>query len=266
LGLIRWTKELLIESARRFRTKYEWEKGDCKAYQACHRRGWLKDPDITGHMVAAHESWDKPKLVESARRFRTKYEWEKGAKNAYIACQRRGWLEDPDITGHMPVLENWDKPKLVESARRFRTRWKWQRGDRNSYTACMRRGWLEDPDITGHMVAGDNASDNDAVYLYRFEVARVVLYKVGLTSLSRGTVRICRTMRKAGTTAHDVHIWPVDDARETERKMLELGQPQNVYKGDGHTEMRVFTPEEVRQAVALAEADSTGPAILFENL
>ena len=86
----------------------------------------------------------------------------------------------------------------------------------------MRRNWLNDPDITGHMVAGDCASDNDAVYLYRFEVTRVVLYKVGLTSLSRGTERIYRTMMKAGTTAHDVHIWPVDDARETERKLLEL--------------------------------------------
>jgi len=214
LGRIQWTKELLTESARRFRTKKEWEKGDLKAYKAWQRRGC--DPDITGHMVAVRESWDKPKLVKSARRFNTKYEWEKG--------------------------------------------------DLKAYKACRNRGWLEDPDITGHMVAGDTASDNDAVYLYRFEVARVVLYKVGLTSLSRGTVRICRTMRKAGTTAHDVHIWPVDDARETERKMLELGQPQNMYKGDGHTEMRVFTPEEVRQAMALAEADSTGPAILFENL
>lgn len=224
-------------------------------------------PEITGHMERVHRVWDKPKLIESARRFHTRGEWQDGDPGAYQACFKRGWLEDPSITGHFEIRRiYWDLQKLIASAKRFTTRASWKAQDASAYQTCQNRGLLEDPQITGHFEKADGASDNDAVYLYRFEVARVVLYKVGLTSLSRGTVRIYDTMRKAGTTAHDVHIWPVDDARETERKMLELGQPQNVYKGDGHTEMRVFTPEEVRQAVALAEADSTGPAILFENL
>ena len=49
---IKWTREDIIESARRFNTKSEWRKGDSKAYEACQRGGWLNDPDITGHMVA----------------------------------------------------------------------------------------------------------------------------------------------------------------------------------------------------------------------
>ena len=248
---IKWTRKKIIESAKRFSTRHDWKKGDNLAYEACRTRGWLDDPDITGHMQRVLQDWDRPKIIESAKRFNTRNEWQKGDSSAYQACWKRGWLDDPDITGHM-VHRNWDKPKLIESARRSNTRWEWKNRDHPAYEACRTRGWLNDPDITGHMVSGYGSTDNDAVYLYEFEYAGVRLHKIGLTSIRRNTGRIETTMKKAGCTAENVILWHVEDARDIERKMLAVGQPQDLYKGDGFTEMRILTPQEQRRVMRIA--------------
>lgn len=262
-----WDKPKMAKSARRFRTRKEWKKGDDKAYQACHFRGWLNDPDITGHMQCGREKWKKPELIESARQFSTRGEWAKGDSKAYSACCDRGWLNDPDITGHMvAVLESWDKPKLVESARRFRTKNEWKKGDDNAYQACTRYGWLDDPDITGHMVPNDGVSDNDAVYFYEFEYARITLYKIGLTSVRLGDERIKYVMKEAGYQPSNIFIWRVDNAREIERRMLEVGTQQEFYSGHGSTEMRILTPEQVRRVLRIAQNASTGESQYLETI
>ena len=253
MGRRKWTREKITESAKRFDTRNEWRKGDKSAYQSCCTRGWLDDPDITGHMVKVQRDWDRPKLIESAKRFNTRKEWRKGDASAYETCRTRGWLDDPDITGHMvKVRRDWDKTKLIESAKRFNTRKEWERGDCSAYNTCRTRGWLDDRDITGHMVPGYGSTDNDAVYLYEFEYAGVRLHKIGLTSIKRNTGRIEGTMRKAGCTAENVILWHVEDARDIERKMLEVGQPQDLYKGDGFSEMRILTPQEQRRVMRIA--------------
>lgn len=197
--------------------------------------------------------WTREKIIESARRFSTRKGWQKGDPSAYHTCWGRGWLNEHDITGHMVrVYRDLDRPKLIESAKRFSTRNEWVKGDASAYHTCWKRGWLDDPDITGHMVVGENASDNDAVYLYEFEYSGVRLHKIGLTSIKRNTGRIERTMRAAGCTATNVILWHVEDARDIERKMLEVGQPQDLYKGDGFTEMRILTPQEQRRVMRIA--------------
>jgi hypothetical protein len=249
----KWTREKLIASARRFSTRGEWAKGDAPAYDACRRRRWLDEPDITGHMQKVLRDWDRPKIIESAKRFNTRFEWFEGDRPAYDACSKRRWLDDPAITGHMvKVLRDWDRAKLIESAEQFSTRGEWAKGDESAYNSCRTRGWLDDRDITGHMVPGYGSTDNDAVYLYEFEYAGVRLHKIGLTSIKRNTGRIETTMAKAGCTATNVILWHVEDARDIERKMLEVGQPQDLYKGEGYTEMRILTPQEQRRVMRIA--------------
>ena len=262
-----WDKPKLIKSARRFNTRGEWVKGDRNAYQTCVNRGWIDDPEITGHMRCGREKWTREDIIESARRFNTKSEWLKGDPNPYDACRHRGWMNDSDITGHMVKLrEDWDKPKLIKSARRFRTRGEWQKGDPNAYAACCSRGWLNDPGITGHMVQGDNASDNDAVYFYEFEYARTTLYKIGLTSVRLGDERIKYVMGKAGCQPFNIFIWQVDNAREIEQKMLAVGTQQEFYHGEGSTEMRILTPEQVRRVLRIAQNASTGESQYLETI
>jgi hypothetical protein len=262
-----WDKPKLIKSARKFSTRNEWVKGDYKAYQACSKRGWLNDPEITGHMEKVVEDWDKPKLIKSARRFSTRVEWVKGDKNAYQSCVNRGWIDDPEITGHMRCgLTKWTREDIIESARRFNTRGEWLNGDSNAYDACRHRGWMNDSDITGHMVAGDSASDNDAVYFYEFEYARTTLYKIGFTSIRLGDKRIKDVMGKAGCQPSNIFIWQVDNAREIEQKMLAVGTQQEFYRGDGSTEMRILTPEQVRRVLRIAQNASTGESQYLETI
>ena len=42
-ALKKWTKELVIISASRFKTSREWAKGEGSAYNAARREGWLSE-------------------------------------------------------------------------------------------------------------------------------------------------------------------------------------------------------------------------------
>lgn len=214
-----------------------------------------------------NKKWTREDIIESARRFNTKNEWKKGELKVYRACCDRGWLNDSEITGHMvAVLESWDKPKLVKSARQFSTRGEWAKGDSKAYQFCWKHGWMDDHDITGHMVAGHTVSDNDAVYFYEFEYARTTLYKIGLTSVRLGDERIKYVMGKAGCQPSNIFIWQVDNAREIEQKMLAAGTQQEFYHGEGSTEMRILTPEQVRQVLRIAQNASTGESQYLETI
>ena len=174
-------------------------------------------------------------------------------------------MDDPEITGHMQCgREKWTKPELIESARQFSTRCGWWKGDRNAYSACRIRGWLNDPEITGHMAR--LKTDNDAVYFYEFEYARTTLYKIGLTSVRLGDERIKDVMKKAGCQPSNIFIWQVDNAREIEQKMLAVGTQQEFYSGHGSTEMRILTPEQVRQVLRIAQNASTGESQYLETI
>ena len=125
---------------------------------------------------------------------------------------------------------------------------------------------MDDSDITGHMVAGHTVSDNDVVYFYEFEYARTTLYKIGTTSVRLGYERIKYVMGRAGCQPSNVFIWRVDNAREIEQKMLEVGTQQEFYRGDGSTEMRILTPEQVRQVLRIAQNASTGESQYLETI
>jgi hypothetical protein len=116
------------------------------------------------------------------------------------------------------------------------------------------------------MDAGYRSSDNDAVYLYVFHYGGQIIHKVGLTSIRRNTGRIEETMRKAGCTAYDVLFWEVEDARDVERKMLDVGTPQTIYSGEGSTEMRILTPSERLRILRIAGAACISEPVFIERV
>jgi hypothetical protein len=194
--------------------------------------------------------WTFEKCKEEGQKYSSRGEWKASSRSSYLISRKNGWIEliipesrNSVSHGHWTDFEN-----CKIEGEKYSSRSEWQASSMGSYLAAWKNGWLEliIPETA------DRTTDNDAVYLYEFEYAGVRLHKIGLTSIRRNTGRIEETMRKAGCIATNVIFWHVEDARDIERKMLEVGQPQDLYKGMGYTEMRLLTPQEQRRVMRIA--------------
>jgi hypothetical protein len=194
--------------------------------------------------------WTFERCEEEGQKYSSRRAWYINSRSSYNAALRNGWLDQiiPESRYTVPRGHWGDFENCKAEGQKYSSRRAWYINSVSSYDAARRNGWVSQiiPETA------DSTSDNDAVYLYEFEYAGVRLHKIGLTSIKRNTERIETIMRQAGCTATNVIFWHVEDARDIERKMLEVGQPQDLYKGDGFTEMRILTPQEQRRVMRIA--------------
>jgi hypothetical protein len=113
------------------------------------------------------------------------------------------------------------------------------------------------------------AHDNDAVYIWRatgnkadqlckaHAPAGHVLVKFGATSLRLKHQRIHEVARRHGLSADILHNNEVHCAKEAEGKLLRIGIAAYCLSGDGSTEFRFVSPEELLEARALAKMHSS---------
>jgi hypothetical protein len=145
---IKWTLDKCKESAKRFKTRKEWQDGDKNAYQNASKKGWREE--CCAHMEVRRVEWTKEMCMESALPFKTKKEWENNDTNAYATAQRKGWIND--CCAHMEILLlNWTKEICIESARQFKTKAEWRREDNKAFQAAKRNKWMAD--CCSHMIS-----------------------------------------------------------------------------------------------------------------
>ena len=148
-----WNPDRCKESALKYKTRMEWDKGECSAYRAAQKNGWLDE--CCGHM----EELQKPKRYwhnldkckESALKYKTRGAWQKGETSAYQTAFKNGWLDE--CCGHMEELQKpnryWNLDTCKESALKYKTRMEWHKGDRSAYQGAQKYGCLDE--CCGHM-------------------------------------------------------------------------------------------------------------------
>ena len=100
-----WTREKIIASAKKFKYRSEWRKD--KSYKAANNRGWVNDPEISGHLSNARLSrrkYSKKLVLKSALKFKFKSKWKKACDGEYQAAIKYGWFSG--ATKHMKKLKN----------------------------------------------------------------------------------------------------------------------------------------------------------------
>jgi hypothetical protein len=142
-----WTLERCKESALRFKTRTEWQKGDVSANSTAQRNGWLDECCV--HMESTQKPngyWTLERCKESASRFKTRAEWQKGNGAAYNAARKKGWQDE--CCAHMEYTQKpsgyWTLERCKKSALRFKTKIDWKEVEISAYDAAYRRGWLEE--------------------------------------------------------------------------------------------------------------------------
>ena len=149
---IKWTYDMVVESAKKFGTRQEWRDNDSKAYSCAKRRGILDDKGIVSHFKKPYLNWSKEKIQESANKYYTKREWREGDPKAYDSARHNGKAED--FCSHMtPEKINWTKELIQEYANKYATKNQWRKSHKNSYQSVKNSGYSIE-EFTSHMVCG----------------------------------------------------------------------------------------------------------------
>ena len=143
----KWTKEKCMESALKYNSKVEWEKGDKKAYSASRTNNWYHE--CTAHMLNLINKsgyWTKEKCMENALQYTSKEKWKKENYSANGAARKNGWYEE--CTAHMTQIKNpngyWTKEKCIEEAKKYNTVSEWKINNQTSYNKAIKNGWLKE--------------------------------------------------------------------------------------------------------------------------
>jgi len=120
-----WTKEEIIEEAKKYKHKIDFSKKNNAAYLYACRRGWWEE--ISSHMIPkcgwrkGESRWTKSMVLESAKKYNTRTEFNRGRKKGstevdyeskYAAeiAKKYGWYDD--VCSHMTQNIN-KRPRYI---------------------------------------------------------------------------------------------------------------------------------------------------------
>ena len=146
-----YTKEQLLEDARKYETYPEWRKNS-PAFQVAIKNGWLEE--CKAHMLSEFATrsqaklvWTKEKIVELAKGYKTRSHFKADNTSAYTRARVNGWLDE--VCSHMELKIHpngyWTKERILKSAKLYQHRKEWLRSsDSAAYNKARERGWLEE--------------------------------------------------------------------------------------------------------------------------
>lgn len=95
-----WTYDKCKEEALKYNTKIDFREKSCGAYNAARRNNWLSD--VCSHMKVTRKPpnyWTYEMCKKEALKYKTKTNFQKNSKGAYLKSMRKKWLSD--ICDHM---------------------------------------------------------------------------------------------------------------------------------------------------------------------
>jgi hypothetical protein len=93
-----WTKDRVLESAKKFKTQAEWNKAEASAVGVASKKGWIKE--ATAHMSPSRPNrmangyWTKERVMKDAQKYTSKTEWQKKSSAAVNKAYRMGWMDE----------------------------------------------------------------------------------------------------------------------------------------------------------------------------
>jgi hypothetical protein len=153
-----WTLEICMESAKRFDTRTQWQKGHYQAYHFARINGWADE--CCAHMTRKQKPmryWTKERCLEDAQKYQSVKEWRLSSPGAVGAAGKGGWLDE--CQAHMSrgcVPDGyWTKERVLAEARKYQTKKEWREGASASQGAAYGNGWMIE--ATAHMAEQSKA-------------------------------------------------------------------------------------------------------------
>lgn len=96
-GYKKWTDELIMIEAKKYKTKGEFCRNAPGAYTSASLRGLINK--FCSHMEFGGTKWNDKKVIEEAKKYKTLSDFSAGSPSAYVTCMRNK-IKDK-ACGHM---------------------------------------------------------------------------------------------------------------------------------------------------------------------
>lgn len=91
----KWTKEAVIEEAKKYASKKEWENNSTSSYNAARKGNYIEEASFHMKRPTVHnKKWTKETVIEEAKKFDSKVEWQALSSGSFMAAYRNKWMEE----------------------------------------------------------------------------------------------------------------------------------------------------------------------------
>jgi len=144
-------KENFMEEAKKYKSKKELERNNLSAYMAGYRYGYFEDCTwFDNKPKLPYGYWkNKDNVIEEAKKYKSKIEFQKGNQSAYGAAIKYGWLDEMTWLNKNKVttrgsLKN--KEYIMSEARKYASKAELMRDNKSVYEAALRYNFINEMD------------------------------------------------------------------------------------------------------------------------
>jgi predicted GIY-YIG superfamily endonuclease len=100
-AILEWTKDKVLESAKKEQHKVRWKENEPGAYHAARKGEYLEEAVAHMEVLNPKGKWsEKEDVLADAKQYDYRYEWQDASVGAYEAAKNNEWFEE--AVAHMP--------------------------------------------------------------------------------------------------------------------------------------------------------------------
>ena len=237
-----WTKDSVVEEAKKYNFRKEFSKKSPGAYQYAGRNKIIDE--VCAHMELKYKYWNKGLVEEEVKKYSSKMEFKQNSRSAYIYACKNNILDE--ICSAMEIKRHkWTKESIKEIVKKYNTKKEFYTNSKGAYMYAWKNGFLDE--ICLHMEIIGNRNKR-AIYIYKFYELKV--FYVGLTynyedrnarhlnnSSNKGLKRLLDSNEKyelwQENIWYDINIVGIKEAEWIEKMQQEGWKRLNISKAGG---------------------------------
>lgn len=239
---IKWTEAALREEAKKYSSKRDFKKANPGAYGVLQKRYTHIRDELFDNLIT---KWTIESATSVANKCSSRHEFCRYHSGAARFAKREGIFES--LFGH--VRNYWNRDSVIQESLKYKTKTEFCMGSSSAHQAARRLGILNELFPTNK----DTYNSRCCIYIWSI-VDDPNVYKVGVTSKSKGEWRINQVARHAGFKHNTIILAEVGrvNAINIERLLKKKGKSVKfVRKFTGCTEFRRFSPSELQECLEL---------------
>ena len=177
MSRIVWTVNLIEMTAKKYSTRWDFQRNDKKAYDAARYRNILDE--VCSHMEwAGNIEWTHGEIKKEALKYVKRNDFKRKSSGAYQAARLRGILDE--VCLHMSNRGR-SINEILKIAKKYKTIGDFRAENEGLYSQAHRRGWM--PILRSVLVNNKSGFDpTKPAILYYLSVNDGQAYKIGITN------------------------------------------------------------------------------------
>lgn len=142
-------KENVIEDSKKYSSRTDFKKNSQTAYNSALKNKWIKEMQWLDASKKKHPKgyWkNKENMMEEAKKYSTKEEFQKGNLTAFLAAYRYGYIDEMDwlVKQKQHKKKYWTYKHIEEEALKYNTKTEFFKGSQTAYRAALKMGIIDD--------------------------------------------------------------------------------------------------------------------------